>query len=773
MGISKIVTNTVKAAVKTANAPAQATKKVASVMENAFEKAMPELQLAENSAYHSFSPETKEIVRKIRDFYWQNAKKNNNPTVFSNEDSWIKPLVQYGDNEKEVATILKNIKNFNLYVDVRSRINKDLTKIIPSNDAPSVKTKLTLMALFNKNSFKALTKSKGMKEIKEGRLNISYLKDIKSTDKIDEDFFYKMFDNIEKQTNKRLVNSGLDVDAINKYLKISDKKICKDPNFVNEFVSDLEKIEDPELANKILKKWNFDSDFLKFADKNYRKVISYAALEPEITETALKINKATAFSVVDTIENMKRGFSWNVSDDLFNTYLKFEKANPNHCYPLTINNINMFLGTHKLMEKGVNENFVKSILANPNLTKEIGAYKFEQIFSLANEKNIDLLKSCVEKGKFTQKDWLAFQLKGRYDVTDTTISQIYKETYEPLNNALKDTNYSYMIDSVIDTRLNNPKQYQKLVDSKILDLVKEKKINPRILANTNKDFTPEVYSDVQKLLNGESLIKKFDSTKDILHKTTAGDVVSVKGKMYINNDGKLEPWNMTEEKFNELFPLVDRFSTKQGKDDCYFISVLNSLYQNPKTRGNYYKMFEQKGDDILVTIPAYKNYLGTVKFPKGEIETSWQNADAAKNVQMLERTYARTAVRTSKETPIGQNPITTEDLNYLQNRIELGHTKNVFRELYPSATQNPQKVITDKAQITSALENYAQNPRYIITHSYLPEGRQIGHAISIKSYDPKTQTVTLTDPEEAGVQRTQSLKDFLSTAWGIIVSRVG
>lgn len=768
MGISKIVTNTVKATVKTANAPAQATKKVASVMENAFEKAMPELQLAENSAYHSFSPETKEIVRKIRDFYWQNAKKNNTPTAFFNTDSWISNLARYGDNEKEVATLLKSTKNFNLYVDVKSKINKDLKKIIPSNDAPSIQTKLALMALFNKGSFKALAKSKGMKEIEEGRLNISYLKDIKSTDKIDEDFFYKMFDNIEKQTNKRLVNSGLDVDAVNKYLKISDKKICKDPNFINEFVSDLEKIEDPELANKILTKCDFNPVFLKYENEDFRKVISTTALQPEIVEKVLQLKQANSWSTLHISKIIADGRVWNVSDDLFNTYLKFEKANPSHCYPMTIGNINNFLSV-----KGVDENFAKSILANPNLTKEIGISKFEQIFSFANEKNIDILKSCLEKGKFTQKDWITFQLKGRYDLTDTEISKIYKETFEPLNNALKDTDYSYFTERMLDLRLNNPEQYQKLVDSKILDLVKEKKISPRILANTNKDFTPEVYSDVQKLLNGESLIKKFDSTKDILHKTTAGDVVSVKGKMYINNDGKLEPWNMTEEKFNELFPLVDRFSTKQGKDDCYFISVLNSLYQNPKTRGNYYKMFEQKGDDILVTIPAYKNYLGTVKFPKGEIETSWQNADAAKNVQMLERTYARTAVRTSKETPIGQNPITTDDLGYLQDRISAGHPENVFRELYPSATQNPQKVITDKAQITSALENYAQNPRYIITHGYLREGRETGHAISVKYYDPKTQTVTLTDPEEAGVQKTESLKDFLSTAWGIIVSRVG
>lgn len=403
MGISKIVTNTVKATVKTVNAPAQATKKVASVMENVFEKAMPELQLAENSAYHSFSPETKEIVRKIRDFYWQYAKKNNKPTTFSNADSWISGVVRYSDNEKEVAAILKNIKNFNLYIDVKSQINKDLAKIIPSNDAPSIQTKLALMALFNKDSFRALAKSKGMKEIEQGRLNISYLKDIKSTDKIDENFFYKIFDNIEKQTNKRLVNSGLDVDAVNKYLKISDKKICKDPKFVNEFVSDLEKIEDPELANKILRKCDFNSDFLKFADKNFRKMISAAELQPEIIEKALQLEKANPWSTLQLSKMIADNEIWNVSDDLFNTYRKFEKANPNHCYPLTICNINDFLRV-----KGVDENFVKSILANPNLTKEIGTDKFERIFSLTNKKNIDLLKSCIEKVNLPKRIGLLF-----------------------------------------------------------------------------------------------------------------------------------------------------------------------------------------------------------------------------------------------------------------------------------------------------------------------------------------------------------------------------
>lgn len=769
MGISKIVTNTVKVAIKTSNVPAQATQKVANVAKNAVKKTMPELQLAEDAVYHSFSPEIKEIVKKIRDAYWQFYSKNNRLDTFSSIDTWINGLLRYGDDEKKIVTILINQKALNRYIKIKSHINKNFAKVTPSNDRFSVSTNLTLMAMFNKNSFKALAKSKGMREIEAGRLNVSYLKNIKSTDKIDENFFYNLFDNIEKQTNKRLASSGLDVDAVNKYLKLADEQVCRDPKFADNFISELEKIKDPELANKIMRKWGVDSRISENYNDDLRKVISFAQSKPEIIEklTQLKISSPGSVSRLST--KMADEKIWNVSDDLFSTYVKFEKANPKQCYPMTIDGINKFLGV-----KNVDENLVKSIFASQNLTKEIGPTRFDEIFCRANEKNLDILKSCIEKGKFTEKDWVAYILKGNHDVTDETILKLYKETYKPLKTVLKDTNYgNYIPEDMVEFRLSNPEKYQKLVDSKILDLAKEKKISPRILENYREDYMPEIYSDVQKLLNGESLIKKFDSTKDILQKTTAGDVVSIKGKMYINNNGKLEPWEMTEEKFNDLFPLVDRFSTRQGYQDCYFITVLNSLYQNPRTRGEYYKLFKQKGEDIFVTIPAYKDYFGTVKFPKGNIETSLNNADAAKNVQMLERAYARTALRTIDSTPICKNPLTTNDLNYLQNRIVSGHPMNVFKELSPFGLPNYQKLIRNKESIVSALENYGQNPRYLIIRDFVVKGRNAGHATSIKSYDPKSKILTITDPEKAGVQEKKSLEDFLSDVWDIVVARVG
>jgi len=149
------------------------------------------------------------------------------------------------------------------------------------------------------------------------------------------------------------------------------------------------------------------------------------------------------------------------------------------------------------------------------------------------------------------------------------------------------------------------------------------------------------------------------------------------------------------------------------------------------------------------------------------------NADAAKNVQMLERAYARTALRTIDSTPICKNPLTTNDLNYLQNRIVSGHPMNVFKELSPFGLPNYQKLIRNKESIVSALENYGQNPRYLIIRDFVVKGRNAGHATSIKSYDPKSKILTITDPEKAGVQEKKSLEDFLSDVWDIVVARVG
>lgn len=735
---------------------------------------IPELKLLPNSKYNSYTPETQEIITKFREWAFKSTRKFKNPDfAFNNIDNFILNLVRYCDNEKFISNIFKYSKLFNEYTEIKVNLNKSFNKI--KNFNSKITTNLALMKLFNRNSYINLSNSKGFNEIINGRLSISYLKDIKPTDKIGKNYFYELFNNIEKATNKRLINSGLDVKKVNEYLKGLDEEICKNPEFVNNFITSLEEIKNPNLANSIMRKFNFDKDFFNFENEFFSRLITLAKEEPKLVEKALKIEKSNPYSITHIVEIFKDTNNFKISDKLFEDYLKFEKTNPECCIPMTLNQINKFL-----QNCDADENLVRGIFKNAtNFSKTTGEIEFGEIFSFANSKNLELLKSWFKTGKISTKDWFKYWLQGRYPaLTSTEIANLHNQIYLPLRKAgLSDK----VASTVIHLKLDNPATFKVLEDTKILDLIKEKKVNPRILNSFRRckqgELLPEVISDTQKLLRGESLIKKFSSTKDVLRNTSAGDVVSVNGKMYINNNGKLESWNMTEENFNKLFPLVDRFSTIQGFEDCYLISVLNSIYQNPKTRAQYYKMFKQKGNDILVTIPAYKDFKGTTRFIDGKVVTNANSDNAAPHIQMLEHTYSRVALRSAKETPqfaSGENPLITQNTDFLSERISGGLLDTVLKEILPTKKLKEFWVNTtnDKEKIEYLLKNFGADSRYIITEGH-QVGTGMGHAISVKSYEPKSKTVTIVDPYVAGIQSKMSLKDFLEHILNLTITRVG
>ena len=73
----------------------------------------------------------------------------------------------------------------------------------------------------------------------------------------------------------------------------------------------------------------------------------------------------------------------------------------------------------------------------------------------------------------------------------------------------------------------------------------------------------------------------------------------------------------------------------------------------------------------------------------------------------------------------------------------------------------------------SLLEEYANNPRYIVTEGFGHGNASVGHARSVKSYNADRQTVTLIDPYVAGLEKEISIKDFVKKLWTLVVSRVG
>ena len=528
------------------------------------------------------------------------------------------------------------------------------------------------------------------------------------------------------------------------------------------------------MVNCVLKKFELNEENFTYIKNELMNIIDKCETSPDIVKKALKIQNTTPYCTyrnIDILEGYNR-----ISDEMFDYYLKLEKTHPQCCSPTTLGDINYFLSTQGTDEKLLKEIFEKSIKTGNYLA-------FNKIAFLTNENNIGFLKQCLENDTLDAEALFKLKMLGLNPSCKDQLDNICEEIFRPLFKVFqkysqRPKNCDFWISEIVQMKLKNPEKFKKLQDSKILDLVKEEKIHPRILVGFTEtaDFTPEILSDVKKLLNGESLIKKFDTTKDIIKNTLPGDVASVNGKLYINNNGKLEPWSMTEEKFNELFPLVDRFSTLQGRDDCYFVSVLNSLYYNPKTRGSYYKMFEQNGNDIFVTIPAYRNYGGAIKFPNGEIQLHEYSADAAKNVQMLERAFSKVSLRKDRsiKIPNSEDPLISNDLDYLSRRIFGGHPTEVLEDFLADLKVEGRCVIqqiTNKTKIKDFLDKFGQNPKYIINEAYIT-GANRGHAVSIKEYDPKSETITVIDPNQSGTQEKFSLGTILKDIFSITVTRL-
>lgn len=780
MGFVKLLTGAAKsvtlktsiASVVTKNAATKTIDAVVTKSTSTIPDTLPDILqcLNKNAKYHSYSPQTKKCVQNFREFILKSAKQKNDVNIFKNNNDYVKNLVNYCEDEKAVSKILANVKNYNLYTKEKSQIFKTLKNMTFTNveDVNSILTNLTVMKLTNQKNFRNLMNSKGMKEIIAGNLNIEYIKNLKSTDNIDYNYFYNLFENIENATNKRLIKSGLDKNIVNKYLKLFDEEICMDSKFIDNFVSSLEKIKNPQLANDILNKFPIDDSFKEFGNKDFLKIIDLAAEKPEIVTKALKIKKATSFSTVKNIKLLSNNNNQKI-DKLFNYYLNFENNNPDLCAPLTFDCMVSFfnkIGDEALL-KEICEKTAKC--QNPNILFDI--------FTHTSENNIDILKSMLKNGIFDNETLFKFKINSTISADKTLVDKVYKKTYLPLKesldkyNNLNPSDNSYIAEAIAKMQIENPKDFEYLQNTKILDLIKQGKINTNIIEmyEPGQKFTSEILSDVQKLINNESLIKKFDTAKDVLKNTNTGDVISIKNKLYINNNGHLEPWNISEEKFNELFPLVDRFTTIQGKNDCYFISPLTAMYKNPKTRGNYYKMFEQKGNDIYVTIPAYKDFLGEVKFPNGQIETSFINSKAAKNVQMLEQTYARTALRNGTKYTFTENPLTIDNLEYLQQRIDGGFTQNVLKEILPNQNVAIKKII-DKNQIEQTLKDFANNKKTIIQESF-KTNRNTGHARTVTAYNPYIKTVTVIDPHYTAVEENIPLDEFLENIYNIIIAK--
>ena len=101
----------------------------------------------------------------------------------------------------------------------------------------------------------------------------------------------------------------------------------------------------------------------------------------------------------------------------------------------------------------------------------------------------------------------------------------------------------------------------------------------------------------------ETYCPRFASDADALQSLKIGDVFQVDGQDYISiklPNGEAEQLHISMDTYFKLFNPVDDLSIAQrGNGDCYFISGVDARFNNPMTRADILRSFEEIGDGII------------------------------------------------------------------------------------------------------------------------------------------------------------------------------
>lgn len=543
---------------------------------------------------------------------------------------------------------------------------------------------LALMEIHNPESFEKLIHSKGFKMIQQGRMNVNVLSSVRPMDKVDDNYFYNLFEAKEQDFNAKYESST----ALKEYDKDVLFKIIDiiDPARQNEILKYIENAKDPKLMKHVLEKNIIRS--VEHQESNRKKDVFELPNDTQKRgEMLIDLIRLTAGSP----HSIRRAFQFNSTfpslHSLASTELSVKLTNEEKDAVYSL-----FNESHKKF-KNITASDVESALSFmekykdldmlKTLTSQRQSFSYPFIFSTVNKNNIGLLKSSfaktngvvnisqlslleVLKSYPEMKDPkspeaqrvvtaynevtaairhnLATRLKSlkedykakageinSSDIPENQKQQALRAASQVTNRMTSQTANKLYTEALnrkglIDIKLKDPAKYERLKESGILDMVDSGELDSSILKhlNVNSDLTPEVYADLEAVKNGESIIPEFKTGTTIPYafsRTKVGDAVAIGDKMYINNGNNLVEWKMTKEKYLELFPPVKRFLTQQrALGDCYFVSSLTNSMYNPQARVGIYQSFEQNGNDISVTIKDYNEYGGTKTYKDSKID---------------------------------------------------------------------------------------------------------------------------------------------------------
>lgn len=337
-------------------------------------------------------------------------------------------------------------------------------------------------------------------------------------------------------------------------------------------------------------------------------------------------------------------------------------------------------------------------------------------------------------------------------------------------------------------RSANAKRYNKIVNSGLLDLIKQGKIDESILKNIDENtfLSNRTLKDIRKIANGESLITTLQNPSELSNISKYvenGDVCELNGKLYVNDNGKAVEIKLSRQKFEELFPPLSRVSFEQGGlGDCWLISTLDNLMDIAGGRVALYKLFEQQGDDILIKFPGVNN---AIKFPNGkalktptskqlaspaQIAKGRSNAEGtAEGILILEQAFAVHRFKEGARAYDVNSPITDisqfTDIDKLMKRIKGGWQEEALNEIFGTriTIDHYGTDLANRQTMKDLIKQYANDDQVLLYCATRSEDSQVEqllsdkydiysrHAYAIKGYDEQTGMVYITNPWHTSV----------------------
>lgn len=754
--------------------------------------------------YGKYSPEVQE---KVLDKFVGLKNKNFLKTI----DSMMFRL----DDEKLVTQLVTDNKLFTKLADnYMEKIPTLLGKQAHYTD--DVCFNLAMMKTISPKEFDALKATQGFKRIQAGVLDSNILMGMRY-DSGDE-FFNQIYAKLERMVKSTDVYTSLDEKTQAALLKV----IEHNPANLANIMRNIENAKDKELMADVLKIVNnaqrrMINDSSKRINQGYleypgdiqsglnlmREFIGLASANPEAVKFARNFGGYANAQAVLARNFVKGGIPENITEFLLKNKDKMQ------AYQVTL----LFDSYRRLKTPS----YFNKLIADVEKEK-ITFSQMNTLLRRTNDNNICYILGEISTYKPYDIDKISkyASIMADYPELKGAATNKYRQFIKHIDEVFSEVSESCFgsdwkgFKAILDLKIQNPERYNKFKESGLFDLIKEKKLSVDVFRHLKQhsDFSPNFYEDLKLLKEGKSIVPSFEkgtSLETAFKETKTGDAVEFGSKMYINDGKELVEWQMTKEKFLELFPPVERFASRQNAlGDCFLVSSLNSCMNNSNTRAELYKSIRLDGDDIKVTIKSYEDFKGTVTFEKGQIKLDDENyhLSGCKGLQMLEQSYAKTSVRDllHDSTEHSLSKFITGDIEKMQpqkymQRIYGGYAAESTGELlgipYRKVTGsfNPTKMTKESVLIPKQynnafeglLEKFANNDDYIFQFGtvtkegfaaetpILNEYNLVSnHAYAIAGYDPQSKIVKIVNPHNASLTNEiplDTLKKYLSSLY--------